>query len=400
MAKKTPEDLKFKRIKDAKSSKKRRKKKRDACMSMNSDINRNNTDTTSPIEGHSKAFKRLSSGKPTNQSPFANMKTYTKYDDGFEHSQELHLDACKHHQQTWFDSFKKRKFITTDLADFKALIGKGGLYADHMPASDLRLRYAMGKFILREMKILFERWEADPSMQVYWITFVDDRYMFNERGGTAEVFKLVQAVQAAIRNYTPLNAFGVIENQAIINYPEGQKGKMLSVHAHVLCWGKESDVKELMKRAKGFKSSITKLPIHIEKVHQLEGSMSRVSRYMPKPPYGGKEVNFEKLENGERCLYPARRLELYHHLRLLEFLAKLPMEYTIFGVGEGKEVRKRIVGEMKSWQQKRKGNVVNLGDRVYALFETFLRENKRLKNYQPLIVNYKRNGRDLQPLRE
>ncbi len=388
MAKKTRDGSKSKRTKDAKNPNPRAAKKRNACMSMNSK-------TDPPITGGTSAFQRLSKGNSSDQSPFSNIKNYTKYDDDLGHSKELHLETCKHHQQKLFHSFKNRKFTTTDRTDFEALIGMGGRYANHMPASDLRLRNAMGKYIIDEAEVLLKRWEADPSMHVHWLTFLDDRYMFNEREGTAEVYKLKQAVQAAIRNYTSLNAFGVIENQAIINYPERQKGKALSVHVHGICWGTQSDVAELKKRAKGFKSSITKLPIQSKKVHQLEGSVGRLARYMAKPPYQGKEVNFEQLEKGEPCLYPARRMELYHHLRLLEYSAKLPMEHTIFGVREGEEVRGRVVSHMKHWQESRKGRAVDLGDRVYSLFEIFLRENKRLINYQPLVVNYNRDGSGL-----
>lgn len=161
-----------------------------------------------------------------------------------------------------------------------------------MPASDLRLRNTTGILLINEFQKLFERAEADPSLNLYLVT----KYRFNERDGTAEVFKLKQAVQATIRNYTALSAIGVIENQAFINYPENQKGKSLSVHALLLCWGTSNDISKHKKRAKGFKSSITKLPLHSQKVNILEGSVGRVGRYMMKPPYEGKAVNFEKLE--------------------------------------------------------------------------------------------------------
>ena len=151
----------------------------------------------------------------------------------------------------------------------------------------------------------------------------------------------------------------------------------------------------LKKHAKGFKSSITKLPIHSVRVHQVEGSFGRLGRYMAKPPYEGKEVNFGKLKEGVRCLYPARRLDLHHHLRLFEYSAKLPMEQILFGVGEGSDVRKRVVSEMNCWQKNRKGRAIKLGHRVYPLFDAFLRENDRLKNYKLLTVNYLRAGGNL-----
>jgi hypothetical protein len=359
-----------------------------ACKSMNI----SNTLATMGKLSASRAVYGRVLGAVT-QSP--NTKNYTKYDQDFKQSRKLHFDTCKKHQSVCLQSIENRKFTSTDKEDFEALLGKGDNYADHMPSSDMKLRNKMVKLLIDELSGLLNRAEADPSLTLYWITFVGDRYMINERGGTAEVHKLKVAVQAAIRTYTSFHAIGVIENQAVVNYPKDQEGKSLSVHAHVLCWGTSDDAAELKKRAKGFKSSITKLPIHSKKVHLAEGSIGKLARYMSKPPYSGKEVDFGKLEEGSRCLFNARRLELHHHLRLFEYSAKLPMEQTLFGVGEGTYIRNRVVIGMKNWQKARTGSAKKLGGRVYTLFEDFLRENKRLKNYQPLIVNYSRDGSGL-----
>ena len=376
---------------DATNTKKRRETKHGACKRIKSAIS-----ASIPISKLvSGASQRPRDSNIDHLTFPANMERYTKYDDSFEHSREVHLATCKQHQDTWISSFENRKFESTSRRDFTTLLGKGGLYADHMPASDQPLRHKMGRLLIDELEALHKRCEGDPSLVLYWITFVGEKFMLNERGGTAEVFKLRQAVQAAIHNYTSYDAIGVIENQAIVNYPEGRKGKALSVHAHVLCWGTQDDCADLKARAKGFKSKITKLPIYSEKVHQRDGSVGRLARYMAKPPYEGKEVNFEKLEAGERCLYPARRMEKHHHLRLFEYSAKLPMESTLFGVREGAEVRKRIVNGMKLWQKERKGLSVKIGHRVYPLFETFLSDNIKLKNYRPLIVNYNKVGSSL-----
>jgi hypothetical protein len=112
---------------------------------------------------------------------------------------------------------------------------------------------------------------------------------------------------------------------------------------------------------------------------------------MAKPPCEGKEVNYDKLDVGKACLSSARRVEKYHDLRLFEYNAKLPMENTLFGVREGVEVRNRIVAVMKEWQKTRKGQMIEMGDRVCVLFEDFLRDNKRLKNYSPLEVIYRKD---------
>ena len=318
-----------------------------------------------------------------------NSKNLTAYDENFAHSKKIHREICKGHLQKWIRSFLKRKFKATNKADFEALLGSGGAYADHMPACDLKLRNKMGSFMIDEMEVLFNLWINDPDLDFQWISLVSDKYMFDEREGPAEIYKCKKAVQDVQRNNTEYNAIGIIETQAIINYPEGQKGKMFSVHAHVLCWGTKGQTAPLKRHSKRFKSSITKLPIHSSKVVHLEGSFGRLGRYMAKPPYEGKEVNYKKLLAGKACLSPARRMEKHHDFRLFELNAKTPMESLIFGVRGGVEVRQRIVKAMHDWQKTRKGEEVKLGDRVDSLFEKFLKDNnKRLKNYRPLRVKF------------
>lgn len=321
-----------------------------------------------------------------------NLFGYSKYDDGPLHSKSLHKEACKECQSKWFNSIEKRRFDSTEIADFEALLGRGNTYADHMPASDPFLRNKMGAFLIHESQVLLSRCQSDPSLKLFFVTFVGDKFMLNEHDGTAEVFKLRRAIQSAIRNYTSFDAIGIIENQPIVNYPKARPGKTMSLHAHVLCWGPEDETSSLKKRAKGFESAITTVPIHSERVHLREGSLSRLARYMAKPPSSGKEVNFEQLANGKRCLYPARRLELYHHLRLFEYSAKVPLASTLFGVGKGNDVKNRILKEMDQWQRHRPGVERKIGDRVYRLFEAMLKDNVRLKRYQPLVVNCTKDG--------
>lgn len=350
-----------------------------------------------PLSSMEQALAKQVGGLGSNLSnksqKFPNTKSDegTRFDANAAYSKKMHSLSCKKYSGVCFSALEFRRYPTNNRFHFEALLGKGGQYADCMPSSDLKLRKIMGNYLIDEVQKLYRKLKADPTLKAYHITFVGDRYMFNERGGTADVFKIRQAVQAALRNYTTFNAIGVIENQAIINYPQHQKGKMLSVHAHVICWGKKNDVAELKRRVKGFKSSITKLAIHSKKIHLTEGSIGKLTRYLVKPPSEGKEVNFAKLEEGQPCLRPARRMEKHHHLRLFEYSAKLPMENILFGVGDGAGMRKRVVSKMKRWQKQRKGREIKLEGRLQELFETFLEDNKgALRNYKPLKVNYRR----------
>ncbi|MDE4140957.1 hypothetical protein [Phaeobacter gallaeciensis] len=317
-------------------------------------------------------------------------KKLDNYDNDFEHSKRIHTQSCKDHQRRWIASIRNRVFKSTDIKDFKALLGWKSLRADFVPACDLKARNQFGHLVIGEMQRLYDMGLEHPDLDFQWITIVSDHFMLNERGGVAEIYACKKATQDVLRNYTTYNALGVVEIQPIINFPKEQKGKMFAVHTHVFCWGAKGDTAQLKKRSKRFKSSITKLPIHSQTAYHYEGSFGRLGRYMIKPPFEGKEVDFERLVQGKACLKSARRVEKYHDLRLLELNAKLPLEATVFAVRDGVVARTRVIKKLRKWRAGRQGEVVNLQGRVDQLFEDFLRDNKKLKNYKPLLVKYKK----------
>jgi hypothetical protein len=210
---------------------KKKEKSRHACKA------------TKNTEKQSKQWDKLSkksvSIQDINTSPrtLSLKNKVTRFDDDRVHSKEIHRETCDKYSETVFSSYEKRRFVKNDISDFDALLGRNGLYADHMPASDLELRKRFGELTIDQLHKLYLRAKKDPLLKVYWITFVDEAHMVNERHGTFQVFKFKQKVQSAIRKYMSMDALGVLEVQAMKNYPKDQKGKFFSLHAHALCWG-------------------------------------------------------------------------------------------------------------------------------------------------------------------
>lgn len=381
--KETPLDKLAKGPQGADLRKTKRGKGRHACISMNHRPNASQSPSNIPKDNKDNLFSGTSPSS-------ANLEK-DKYDKDKEHSKKLLQRGCKVHIKVVQRAFKNRKFENTAREDIGILLGHDGFYADHMPSSDIRLRYETGKRIIDQWHELYLKSTFDTRLKVFGMTFVDDGFMANERCGTAEVYRLREKVANALRSHTSLNAFCIVENQPIVNYPQDQKGKDFSIHVHGIGWGYDADdPKKLIACAKGFKSSITKLPIHLKPVRLFEGSVSKLARYSIKPPTWGKAVNFDLLAAGARCLFPCKRMELYHHVRLFEYGAKLPMEQTLFGVREGTFMRNAVVSGFKHWHANRKGTEVQIGHRVDDFFETFLSENKKLKNYQPFKVNWQK----------
>ncbi|MBR2658228.1 MAG: hypothetical protein IKD58_17425 [Loktanella sp.] len=316
------------------------------------------------------------------------VKTYTKYDNGPDHSKEIHLENCKEYQKVIHATLKNRVFEQTKMDDYKALIGGKGLVPTGLIASDMKARYCLGKHMIEAIDELHHRKQSDDDLNVYLVTFVDERFNVNIRDGVVEGYMLKDKVYNAIKSHTAMSALAFVENQVMVNYPKGSEGEVMCIHVHTVVWGyDQDDVKRLLTKTRGFKSNITKLPVHCVKMHPTEGSFSRVARYLAKPPYEGKEVDYRKYDEGKPCLFPARRVEKYQHLRLFEYMAKTPIDKMIFSVREGKLIRQKILSDLKAWHRKRKGTRIDTSN-VDGLFERFYVDNGKLKRYRPMRVRW------------
>jgi hypothetical protein len=357
--------------------------RRKACKRMN-----NHYPSTKYRHDHATSSRNR---EETDESPIsASVKNkVTRYDDDRYESKEILKQQCQDYQATCYGALKKRKLKKSSRCAFKALLGMKRHVSDVLVSSDLRARFKCGRLLIDETYDLFQRASYDPRLKVFWITFVDQQSIHSIRTGNINAARLKDKVSNAIRVHTSLNAIAVVENQVMVNYPKGDTGEAMCIHGHALCWSYDQhDARKLQAHAKGFKSQITKLPVHWSSVYHEEGSYSRLARYMMKPPYEGKEVNYEELESGKPCLYSARRVELYQHLRLFEYQAKTPLDKMIFGVREGGVMRRRLISALFAWHQGRAGTAVPLNGQIYPLFEAFLSENRRLANYNPMQVQW------------
>jgi hypothetical protein len=252
----------------------------------------------------------------------------------------------------------------------------------------MKARYRLGKYTIQAIDDLYQRKQLDNDLNVYLVTFVDERFNVNIRNGVVEGGKLKDKVYNAIKSHTDMSALLFVENQVMVNYPKGSEGEVMCAHVHGVMWGYDKeDVQRLLTRTRGFRSNITKLPVHCVKMHPTEGSFSRVARYLAKPPYEGKEVDYRKYDEGKPSLFSARRVEKYQHLRLFEYMVKTPIDKMIFSVREGKLVREKVLSDLKAWHRNRKGTRIDTSD-VEGWFERFHADNRKLKRYQPMQVRW------------
>jgi hypothetical protein len=302
------------------------------------------------------------------------------------------FDKCDQYQGKVRKSYSKRKFTGSQINDFDTLLGVGKKFSDHLPASDMVVRKRFGKYLIKSVKQIWKEQEANKSTNFYFITFIHDEFLISERTGEAEVWRLKEKVQHILRTYSDLSALSIVELQPITNYPKGTEGGSLSLHVHTIAWGPTVLKKQtLSKRAKGFKARLTRIPILSLPISTIN-DLTTIARYIAKPPIKGKYVDYRKLELGKPCLnqISLEKIEACRHLRLFEYLAKTPIEVTLFGTRDGARYRREIVSKLNSWHKSRRSERVLLGGKVDQLFSEFLSNNKRLKNFNPIRVKSRR----------
>lgn len=267
---------------------------------------------------------------------------------------DKHRERCKSHMVTVHSAYRNRALPDGRLELLNLVLGKKRkCYASYLPASDLRLRDQWGRHMIYELVKLRERMLNVKGVTAHLVTFVDEDFIFNERTGVANVTQLRRKIDNAFRYHAPkLNALVIIELQAMTNYPKGSVGKSLCLHAHAVCYGPnaEQQLDKLCANAKSFKAKLTSRPIYSNIIKNTESDFARVGRYLAKPPFEGKWVNYVKLKQGKACLQSTTEgLKKHHHLRLFEFQAKIPMSEVVFGIRKGSQIRGRVKKEVSLW---------------------------------------------------
>lgn len=269
------------------------------------------------------------------------------------------------------------------------LLGMHG-YGGEMRASDRTLRSALSDFVVEEVCALGKRdRKAKSKKNFYWITFICDKAISTDRDTHINIHSMKERVQHALRNYTPLSAIGFVEIQAVTNFPGKGLGRALMVHAHVLAWSdQEFSYKGLKSRAKGFKGAGA-MPIHIKIANNTTIDFARMGAYMSKIPFRGKVLKIPKDPSKKPCLYQTVEVRPNLHLRLAEVLSHIPVRRLIFSVGEGQQIKIKIMNKLDKWH-KRKHRLCNeryilSHDKVGAFWETIRKKNKKTL-YQPPIV--------------
>lgn len=312
-----------------------------------------------------------------------------KQDADRTESSAVHSLICRVFRDEVACSYDKRKLTRKQWQAMNALCGIRSRYCKTMLASDVKLRTQLGLAIIEEYHQLWFRTQTDPNLYVYHITPLSDKFQFSIHDGDPDVHGTIDKFTHAIRKYTDFNVFGVYEAQPIVGR-EKRDLETLYGHSHCIAYTRNpSDAENLIKRAKGFQAKLTRIPILAQPMGRAEGDFTRLGRYHAKPPYEAKKYNEAKFKAGEACLRGTiKGVEKYHLLRTLELQSKLPLENSLFGIGEGVAMKTRILRRVRRWHQSRSGKAMDFDmDEIYEIYSAMLSQNrKRLASYKPLNV--------------
>lgn len=297
------------------------------------------------------------------------------------------LKECKAYRSDVRKSYKCRKLSEAQKEICEKCLTKRDGIPEYLPASNLRARYRLGSAVISLVGKLWGRFGDQEGWSAYFVTFIDDDFHFNERTGEADLARWKKKIVNAIKRRTTLDALIVAEVQAMTNFPKGNEGKMICLHAHAICFGKNAK-EELKKlaRSRAFKSVLTDKPVHFENIVNTREDFEYIGYYMMKPPFEAKSVLYKNLIKGKKSIRSCKPKK-YHNFRIFEYGAKIPIERTIFSVGPGgAALRAKAVAQLKKWQKNIKTSNLDISTAIYPMFEDILDRNKKLSNYKPLKV--------------
>jgi hypothetical protein len=284
----------------------------------------------------------VNSHQPSKDKARENLKTtcadfYQKVD---EHTDKLKIGAYQ----------KKR---------IDQLFGRKN-HSQVMLGSDRRVRRKLGHLSIKKMCREWKRAKGG-ARRYFWITVIDDDGVTLDREPRFDARSFKNRLSKYVGRSLKLNAIGMIELQAVTNWPQGGKGRALLFHAHILAWTDDPDFTTAAAAKRGcelFTIKDAKKSVVVKKVGNSEGDIAHLAFYMFKAPIEGKRAILKKKKGGRkaRLFKPTEegmRAELC--FRLAELLTHFKIQQLVFGIGdEGVAIKRSLLTDLHAWYGKSK----------------------------------------------
>ena len=244
----------------------------------------------------------------------------------------------------------RRKLSRFDWKRMNALFGLRA-YDGPIRASDLAAARKLTDIYIDVVDRLATR---KPELRWFHVTLLCDEAIVNERASHLALKRLKAKAYQTLASLQ-LNAVVCIDVNSVPNYPQQGEGGSFLFHIHALCFTDQpfnlKNARKKLTASKSWTCSLDAAPTNIVEITTL-GSPSFWAAYDSKAPFEAK--NYRVKANGKCALWPTESgLRPTVAMRLQEGLSHFALRDMMFGVGEGRKLRKSIFRRLGRWQSKR-----------------------------------------------
>ena len=234
------------------------------------------------------------------------------------------------------------------------LTGVGRCYPTIL-LSDVTARIEASK-ILCQCAVDYVDGHVPEGTRMFHLTFADDIGLTSDRTPVLRMHAMQRKVDKAIR-FLGLNGLAMSEVQPLANYPQKGLGCTLMLNSHALCWGDVSrrgfrESLRTLNQSRSWSNSFGALPIKSRELHHGVDDAHLIASYIAKVPYDAKRLVPHPPCDGDWRFRPT--IEGYSTrlaLRVAEGLSQYTIFDAVFGVCDGKHVRKEWKARLTDWHQ-------------------------------------------------
>jgi len=221
-----------------------------------------------------------------------------------------------------------------------------------MSAAHKGLRVHAAFLMAKKFRRFFR--ENAGRLQFHFVTIIHDGWRTTDRQALINLVDIKERVRNLFHPYPSLHHIGVIELDALNNYPGKGDGLMIIPHAHLMVWSKDKIEPEALSAMIAGASRLTSewgadpvvsLPVTEENVVHL-------SQYMFEQAYKCKRLGKAHAGTGVRKLRTlTRKVPPHLTLRLSEILAHCTLKELIISKGQGLELKGALVKALSEFQR-------------------------------------------------
>jgi len=252
-----------------------------------------------------------------------------------------------------------------------------GEYGGEKRASDITYREEQGHTIIREVSNFVKADRSAIGYKVYHFTITHKDWFVDIHEPEINIPEIKSAIRSAITTDDELNAFGVIEIQAMKRKENKKTETLLMPHGHVYAWTYDPDFRpaRLNSRIRKFIPYQQSTAIHTTEAKLEDWSIHGLSSYLSKMPM---KIKHEKYNSDtEKFYFKTNNIRPLDYLRLIEVLSSIPAPCLNFGLREGANLNSNIRQHMTKWRNSHEEcNVhVHLGEE-YKVWSKLWKANK------------------------